>query len=63
MPKKKDYIVAAELRKWTDGSDMNDAIVTRAIAKRLAREFKKENPRFNDIKFLRACGVWSRKDR
>lgn len=56
---KKDYVAVARIisntRELCQAKEAREA--TTYIASDLAREFVKDNPRFDSDKFLRACGL------
>lgn len=62
---KKDYILIAKIfnKNITSINERENApiykttTVNKAMAKQFAYVFAKENPRFNEEKFLSACGV------
>jgi hypothetical protein len=58
---RKDYeLIAAaikfELNKWGDLTSSAEVQMTRAVAGSIAEALKRDNPRFDSIRFIRACG-------
>lgn len=57
MMTRKDYVETATI--LLDHSDVVEDVVLYSIAKDFANYFVKDNPRFDETRFLQACGFES----
>ncbi len=57
---RKDYeLIAATIKPIYENSGLNDQLAVKAVAQDLATAFEGDNPRFNRVIFMAACGMGS----
>ena len=57
MTRKHFEMIANTIRETKNNSDWDGILTLRELALNLCVEFKRENGRFNNERFLKACGL------